>query len=68
MAEPGADRILSPLSRVCCGMRIAGMKELDREMAVVWEQDRNEAGATVESRSTVEEACTKPAYFYPAGS
>ena len=44
------------------------MKELDREMAVVWEKDRNEAGATVESRSTVEEACTKPAYFYPAGS
>ena len=44
------------------------MKELDREMAVVWEKDRNEAGATAEPHSTVEEACTKPAYFYPAGS
>ena len=58
----------SVLSRECLGgRRIAEMEELGREVRT-WERDRNEAGATVEWRFTAEDARTKLARLYPAGS
>ena len=49
------------------GRRIAQMDELGKE-AAAWEGDRNEARATVVWRFSAEDARTKLARLYPAGS
>ncbi len=69
LAKPGGDRVLGALSgvhrrRKAC-IHDEGM--LQREVAA-WEEERNEKGATVDWRFSVEDARTKLERLYPAQS
>ena len=58
----------SVLCRECIGGRRIPDEEMLQREAAAWEEERNEKGATVDWRFSVENARTKLERLYPAGS
>jgi transposase len=58
----------SVLCKECIGGRRISDEGMLKKEVGAWERERNEAGATIDWRFGVEDACTKLECLYPAGS